>query len=356
MYNMKERTSKAMDSVILEEVAQGKELSIRNNEDITDAEIIEDDDKFWAEENHPNFIESNTSAISLEELTTKNIIPTFSDNTLTISHQNFIGAVTKVAEQVFGGLTPVECRVSHPIIGRIPSAQHKKASELREDEKTVFYQRLAWVAHVKNLTRTINNQTVHLCIGGVRSYSEDKLYRTQTAMKFKIFVGWKVRVCSNLCLTCDGFSGTIECMTEADIMQKALELFSGFNPHKEETLGLLENLRNTEISEELFCKIIGRLRLYQFLPVNEQKLLPSLEIGDQAVNAMVKGYVSNPNFGKKEGEILTCWNLLQLANEAVKGSYIDTWLDRNQNCTDFALGIQKAIEGNDTEGYSWFLH
>lgn len=250
---MKEKTSKVTDSLIMGEVASEKELSIRNNEDITDAEIIEDDDKFWAEENHPNFIESNTSAISLEELTTKNIIPTFSDNTLTISHQNFIGAVTKVAEQVFGGLTPVECRVSHPIIGRIPSAQHKKASELREDEKTVFYQRLAWVAHVKNLTRTINNQTVHLCIGGVRSYSEDKLYRTQTAMKFKIFVGWKVRVCSNLCLTCDGFSGTIECMTEADIMQKALELFSGFNPHKEETLRLLENLRNTEISEELFC-------------------------------------------------------------------------------------------------------
>lgn len=145
-------------------------------------------------------------------------------------------------------------------------------------------------------------------------------------------------------------------MTEADIIQKALELFSGFNPHKEETLRLLENLRNTEISEELFCKIIGRLRLYQFLPVSEQRKLPSLEIGDQAVNAMVKGYVSNPNFGKKEGEILTCWNLLQLANEAVKGSYIDTWLDRNQNCTDFALGIQNAIEGNDTEGYSWFLH
>lgn len=296
---MKEKTSKVTDSLIMGEVASEKELSIRNNEDITDAEIIEDDDKFWAEENHPNFIESNTSAILLEELTTKNIIPTFSDNTLTISHQNFIGAVTKVAEQVFGGLTPVECRVSHPIIGRIPSAQHKKASELREDEKTVFYQRLAWVAHVKNLTRTINNQTVHLCIGGVRSYSEDKLYRTQTAMKFKIFVGWKVRVCSNLCLTCDGFSGTIECMTEADIMQKALELFSGFNPNKEETLRLLENLRNTEISEELFCKIIGRLRLYQFLPVNEQRALPSLEIGDQAVNAMVKGYVSNPNFGKK---------------------------------------------------------
>ncbi|MFR4245848.1 DUF3871 family protein [Phocaeicola coprophilus] len=306
--------------------------------------------------NHPNFIESNTSAITLEELTNKNIIPTFCDNTLTISHQNFIGAVSKVAEQIFGELTPVECRVSHPIIGRVPSAQNKKASELREDEKTVFYQRLAWVAHARNLTNTINGQTVNLCIGGVRAYNEDKLYRPQTPMKFKIFVGWKVRVCSNLCLTCDGFSGTIECMTEADIMQKASELFSGFNPRKEETLGLLENLQSTEISEELFCKIIGRLRLYQFLPVNEQKALPSLNIGDQAVNTMVKGYVSNPNFGKKEGEIITCWNLLQLANEAVKSSYIDTWLDRNRNCTDFALGIQQAIEGNDTEGYSWFLN
>lgn len=305
---------------------------------------------------HPNFIESNTSAITLEELTEKNVIPTFCDNSLTISHQNFIGAVTGAAEQVFGGLTPVECRVSHPIIGRIPSAQYKKASELAEDEKTIFYQRLAWVAHVDNLTCTINNQTVHLCIGGVRSYSEDKLYRTQTAMKFKIFVGWKVRVCSNLCLTCDGFSGTIECMTEADIMQKALELFNAFNPKKEETLNTLENLQSTEIPEKLFCKIIGRLRLYQFLPVSKQKNLPSLEIGDQAVNAMVKGYVSNPDFGKNSGENITCWNLLQLSNEAAKSAYIDRWLERNRNCTDFALGIQRAIEGNDTEGYDWFLN
>lgn len=318
---------------------------------VEDAIIVsEENQKF-----HPNFIESNTSAITLEELTNKNIIPTFSDNSLTISHQNFIGAVTEAAEQVFGALDPVECRVSHPIIGRVPSAQHKKASELREDEKTIFYQRLAWVTHVSALTRTINNQTVHLTVGGVRSYNEDKLYRAQTPMKFKVFVGWKVRVCSNLCLTCDGFSGTIECMTEADITQKALDLFSGFYPHQEETLRVLENLQSTEISEELFCRIIGRLRLFQFLPPLEQKSLPSLEIGDQAVNAMVKGYVSNPNFGKRSGENITCWNLLQLANEAAKSAYIDRWLERNQNCTDFAIGIQKALNGEDTENYGWFL-
>ena len=43
MHNMKEKTSKVTDSLIMGEVASEKELSIRNNEDITDAEIIEDD-------------------------------------------------------------------------------------------------------------------------------------------------------------------------------------------------------------------------------------------------------------------------------------------------------------------------
>ena len=305
--------------------------------------------------NHPNFIEANTSGITLRELAEKNIIPTFSDNSLTISHQNFIGAVAKAAEEVFGELTPVECRVSHPIIGRIPSAQYKKTSELTEEEKTVFYQRLAWVCHVSHLVRTINGQPIHLCIGGVRAYNEDKLYSKRSPMKFKIFVGWQVRVCSNLMLTTDGFTGTIECMTEADIMQKSIELFGAFNPHKEETLELLGNLKETSLTEEQFCKIVGRLRLYQFLPASEQRRLPSLQIGDQAVNAMVKGYVSNPDFGKKEGEEFTCWNLLQLATEAVKSAYINCWLERNQNCTDFAVGIQNALRGNDTEGYGWFL-
>ena len=348
---MKKETTTVV-SPIVGEITSEKTLGI-NDKDIIEAEVIEEEE--WGD-NHPNFIESNTQAITLDELTNKNIIPTFCDNTLTISHQSFIGSVIEEAKKVFGELTVPELRVSHPIIGRVPSAQHKKASELRDDEKTTFYQRMAFCAHVKNLTRTINGETVHLCIGGVRAYNEDKLYNRQSTMRFKVFVGWQVRVCSNLMLTCDGNSGTIDCMTEADIMQKSLELFKGFNPHKEDTLRLLENLSSTAISEEQFCQIIGRMRLYQFLPLAEQKQLPPLTIGDQAVNAMVKNYISNPNFGKKEGEDFTAWNLMQLANEAVKQSYIDKWLDRNQNCTDFAIGIQKALKGEDTEGYSWFLN
>ena len=160
---MKKETTTVV-SPIVSEITSEKTLGI-NDKDIIEAEVIEEEE--WGD-NHPNFIESNTQAITLEELTNKNIIPTFCDNTLTISHQNFIGSVVEVAKKVFGELTVPELRVSHPIIGRVPSAQHKKASELRDDEKTTFYQRMAFCAHVKNITRTINGETVHLCIGGVR--------------------------------------------------------------------------------------------------------------------------------------------------------------------------------------------
>lgn len=329
---------------------EGKIVSdtVLNFEDAPEAEAQETE--------HPNFIESNTEAISIDELVSRCIVPTFSDNTLTIAHQNAIAAVYKAAEEVFGELTPPECRVSHAINGRVASALHKPAKDLTDDEKTVFYQRIAFIAHVKSLTRIVAGQTVELTIGMCRAYNEDKLYSRPSPEKFRLFVGWKVRVCSNLCLTCSGNSGLVECMTEADIYQKAYQLFSKFDPQKEETLELLENLNNTRISESQFCYIIGRMRLYQALPNEVQKTLPVLEIGDQAVNSAVRGFVTNPNFGLKEGETsITTWEMLQLFNEAIKQTYIDRWLDRNQNCTDFLLGIQKALQGEDTEGYSWFL-
>ena len=319
-----------------------------------DGPAPESEEEFSGE--HPNFIEANSMGITIDALRT-NLVPTFADSSLTIAHQNAIASVYRAAESVFGELTVPEVRVSHAINGRIASALHKPAKDLLDEEKTIFYQRLAFVAHVKSLTRIVAGQKIELTIGMCRAYNEDKLYSRKSPEKFKIFVGWKVRVCSNLCLTCNGNSGTVECLTEADVYQKAYQLFRRFDTEKEDTLKLIENLHNTRISESLFCYIIGRLRLYQALPTEQQKSLPTIEIGDQAVNAAVRGFVSNPNFGIKEGESsISMFDMLQLFNHAIKQtSYIDRFVDRNQNCTDFALGIQKAIQGNDTEGYNWFL-
>ena len=120
-------------------------------DDIEEAVVLEEDP-----DSHPNFIESNTSSISLEELSEKSIVPTFADNTLTISHQSFIQSVLEAGKNVFGELTPVEIRVSHQINGRVPTALHKKTSELTDDEKTVYYQRMAFVCHVAALSRNVN--------------------------------------------------------------------------------------------------------------------------------------------------------------------------------------------------------
>lgn len=155
-----------------------------------------------------------------------------------------------------------------------------------------------------------------------------------------------------------GTTGTIECLTEADIYQKAYQLFKSFDPEKEDNLKLLENLHTTRISQELFCSIVGRLRLYQFLPNEQKRDLPQVDLGDQPINAAVRGYAGdNPNFGMKDGiTSISCWDLMNLLNEAIKATYVDKWVERNQACTDFAIGIQKAINGEDTEGYSWFLN
>lgn len=309
-------------------------------------------------EHYPNFIEGPSHEISMEELSFRNIIPTFSDNSLTISHQKFIETTRKAAEVVFGEVTPAETRCSHPIIGRIPSAQHKKASELRDDEKTIFYQRLAWIAQVCGFTSSINGQSVSLTIGGTRSYHEDKLYARQNPQHFRLFIGFRVRVCSNMLLTCDGISENLLCMTEADIFQHAFSLFQRFNEVKESTLYNLEALNNAWLTQEQFCKIIGRLRLYQALPSTQQKQLPQILLGDSAVNAATRQYVTNKDFGicdSPDGSI-SCWQLMNLLNEAVKNTYSDLWIDRNANCTSFATGIASALNGDDSQGYGWFLN
>ncbi len=57
-------------------------------------------------------------------------------------------------------------------------------------------------------------------------------------------------------------------------------------------------------------------------------------LGDSNVNAATKGYIENPNFGLRGREDITCWDLMQLLNDAAKQSYIDKFLERNQNCTE----------------------
>ena len=90
----------------------GMQITGRNllDPEIEDAVIVSEE----TVGEHPHFIESNTNEITLEELKNKCIVPSFGDNTLTISHQDFIERVREAANNYFIGEQTgnIECRAS----------------------------------------------------------------------------------------------------------------------------------------------------------------------------------------------------------------------------------------------------
>lgn len=314
---------------------------------LSEVEVIKNDA-------HPNFIEANTQEVSFLDLA-KDYVPSFGDSSLTIPHCSFINTVKDSATKIFGELSDVEIRVSHPIVGRKPEAIYKSKDELVEDDTTIFFQRMCFLFRCKNVQREINGQTVNLVVGGVRSYHEDKLYGKKTPEKFTIFAGYFLRVCSNGMITGDGNSGVFEALSTSDITEKAINLFVSYNEKRERELQLLQDLWNVKLTESDVCKIFGRLRLYDALSPQERRELglPNIEFGDQVARVAIRNYLYNENFGRTVGD-LNCWNLMQWFNEGAKGSYINDWITRNQNCTDLAIGISQAKRKVQTP-YSWFL-
>ena len=118
----------------------------------------------------------------------------------------------------------------------------------------------------------------------------------------------------------------------------------------------LEPSRQLEIRLPLLVYSLHELRIIQKKRVqsNQQSInsLPRLLLGDSQINAACRAFVSDVNF-KSTGDSITGWQLLNLLNGSVKSSYIDNFLERNLNCTEFVQGIQRAKLG-DSE-YAWFL-
>lgn len=300
-----------------------------------------------------NFLEANTNAITIEELTEQCVVPTWANQELTISHQDFISTVHDAACNVFAGETinNPEIRVSHIVRGRIPSALNKRSSELLESEKTQFYQRLAFAFTIPSLHECINGQRLELCVGGVRNYSDLNLYRANRGMeKFTVFIGWRVNVCSNQVLTGEGVKLSFEVMSLHDLYKAVLDLFYNFNLDND--IQLLQSLTQMRLSETQFAQIVGRMRLYQALPSHLQRELPKLLITDSQINNVCRDYYSNPNFGTKDSSI-SMFDFHNLLTEANKSSYIDSYVQRAINATDVTVGISKALQGYSE--YSWFL-
>ena len=178
------------------------------------------------------FILANTEEVTLQHLKHDCIIPVFSkDNEKTIAHQEFIEIVLNAVSKVFPhhSISAPEIRVSHQIKGRIPEAIHKNVKDLLDHEKTIYYERMAFIIKIPSITDRINGNEVSLTVGGVRSYNLENLYNKKTFEKFKLFVGFQNKVCCNLCVSTDGFLDDLRVGNYSELQSKSVELLQNYN-------------------------------------------------------------------------------------------------------------------------------
>ena len=300
-----------------------------------------------------HFIEANTLEVDLNHLANDCITPVFAkDNELTINHAQFIETIQEAVQDFFKGETVdgADVRVSHIIKGRTPDALHKKANELLETDKTIYYERCAFSIDVPTIYQDVNGNRLNLSVVGVRAYNQMNLYSKKVPELFRLAIGFKNQVCCNMCIFSDGYKDDLRVSSTTDLYRAALELFHNYNIAKQ--IHLMQQLGNTSMTEHQFCQILGKMRLYQCLPTGVQKHLPRMLLTDTQINSVAKAYINDSNFGGNSGE-LNMWNFYNLLTGANKSSYIDSFLDRSLNASEIAMGINAALHGDET--YKWFI-
>lgn len=300
------------------------------------------------------FIEANTEEINLQHLKNDCIIPVFSkDNEKTIAHQEFIEIVQNCAVKAFPyqSLEVPEIRVSHQIKGRIPEAIHKNVKDLLDHEKTIYYERMAFIIRLPGISDTINGNELSLTIGGVRAYNQENLYNKKSFEKFKFFIGFQNLVCCNMCVSSDGFISEMRVTSFQELQAKILEVIQNYQA--ENHLKMMKDFTNYSLTEHQFAQLIGKVRLYNHLPKKLKSEIPELAFNDGHFNTIAKDYYQDDSFCKDDTGNINLWNVYNLFTQANKSSYIDTFLERNLNAFEFNKGIQQTLNGNSD--YHWFL-
>lgn len=301
------------------------------------------------------FIEANTIESSFEEIKNRHIIPVFiKDNEPLISQADFIQAATEIVADVYNGekiLRP-NVRLSHPIKGRIPEAKDKPAIQLQEHEKTLYYERMAFLIEIASVYDEIDGSRLSLTVGGVKALNTDNLYNRKGADEhFKIFVGFQNKVCTNLCVWTDGYMSDLKVSSIGQLKACIQSLLANYNaPYH---LNLMHHLSDYSLTEQQFALLIGRCRMYQHLPKSVQADISPLFFGDNQINTVVKDYYRDQSFCKNGDGSINLWRLYNLFTGANKSTYIDNFLDKSVNAYHFVEQLKYAL---NSQQQSWFLN
>jgi hypothetical protein len=307
------------------------------------------------EKQSPAFITANTMDCSFEEMKQRHIIPVFvKDNEPLISHSEFVLAASNLTADLFHGETILkpQVRVSHPIKGRIPEAKEKPANQLQEWEKTLYYERMMFVIEIPSITDTIDGNQLSLTLGGVKAYNLDNLYsRSLCDQHFKFFIGFKNKVCTNLCVWTDGYMGDLRVKNFNQLKASMRSLLEGYNQTYH--LHHLRQLADYSITEQQFAHIIGRCRMYNHLPSEMKTDISPILFGDNQMSTVVKDFYRDNSFCRDADGNINLWKLYNLFTGANKATYIDSFLDRSVNAFNLTEQIRRSImQGSDC----WYLN
>ncbi len=301
------------------------------------------------------FIQANTDSCSFEDIRDKQIIPVFhKDNEPLISHSDFITSAEDVLSNFYCGdvILKPSIRVSHPIKGRVPEAKYKPANELYDHEKTLYYERMAFIIEIPSKSTELNGNILTLTFGGVKAYNLDNLYTKKGSDEhFKIFIGYENKVCTNLCVWSDGYVSDLKVSSIGQLKACIRTLLENYNaPYH---LHNLRSLADYSLTEHQFAQIIGRGRIYQHLPKEIQKGIPPLLFGDNQLSMICKDYFRDESFSRDENGNINLWNLYNLFTGANKSSYIDSFIEKSINAYQFIDLIRKGLEGKSS---CWYLN
>jgi hypothetical protein len=300
------------------------------------------------------FIEANTVSASWEEINEHHIIPVFSkDNEPLISHAEFIETVESIVRDYYSSETILKpnIRLSHPIKGRVPEARNKPANELEEWEKTLYYERMAFIIEIPSIQDEIAGNRLSLTIGGVKAYNLDNMNgKKGTDQHFKMFIGFQNQVCTNLCVWTDGLMDDIKVKEKDTLTMFIHHLLERYRVSMH--LNALKDLANYHLTERQFAQFIGKCRMYQYLPKKEKQKIPEMAFGDQQISMAARGYYEDPNFGKQENGDINLWSLYNLLTGANKTTYIDQFACRSSNAYGVGEQLKYSLQGISK---AWYL-
>ena len=209
---------------------------------------------------------------------------------------------------------------------------------------------MAFLIEFPDIAESISGNKLSLTIGGVRAYNHENLYSRKIEEHFKVFIGFKNSVCTNLCISTDGLKKEIRVKSLSDLSSEVYHLLADFRIERQ--LNQLHQLGEYYLTEKQFAQMLGRSRMYQYLSTYQKKAIVPIPINYSQVATIAREYYQDKSFCHTANGVIDLWRLYNLFTGANKSSYIDTFLDRVACCSNFIQHLTSELESG-TE--SWYL-